>query len=224
MHAVVFDLDGTLLDTMVFAPRAYADTVSALGGPALSLDEVVAVWHIGPAPVLLARLLGRPVEPDDIECYYRNLEAAVSAVRPFPGVREMIGALRDAGYRLGIYTSATRRAATLMLAAAGIEEDLPATVCGDEIDDPKPDPAGLRLACQRLDVTPAETAYVGDAQGDLRCARSAGSLGIHAAWGGRPLPAGHFAFAAARPQDVVDFLRRPPPRDHRPRSGAGHDT
>jgi phosphoserine phosphatase len=51
--AAVFDLDGTLVDTMRTMPQAYADTVRELGGPALTSAEVVAAGHVGPAPVLL---------------------------------------------------------------------------------------------------------------------------------------------------------------------------
>jgi len=63
--AVVFDRDGTLVDTMTIAPTVYVDTIRALGGPELSPDTVVANWHIGATPVVLAHLLGRPVTAAD---------------------------------------------------------------------------------------------------------------------------------------------------------------
>jgi HAD superfamily hydrolase (TIGR01549 family) len=200
--AVVFDLDGTLLDTMTSAPTAYARAIRDLGGPELSPDQVVAAWHIGPTPAVLTHFLGRPVSPDDLECYFRHFEAAAATVRPFPGVVEMLGRLTEAGYRLGIFTAATGRAARRALAVAGIAGHLPTVVCGDEVADPKPAPLGLLLACERLGVTPAQTAYVGDAEVDLRCAQAAGALGIHACWGA----VARFRPAARRPADVLSLL------------------
>jgi HAD superfamily hydrolase (TIGR01509 family) len=182
--AVVFDLDGTLVDTMALVPRAYADTVAARGGPIVTPEEVVAAWHIGPTPVLLAHFLGRPADDNDLECYYRHLDDAAAAARPFPGVATMVDALTASGHRLGVFTSATRRAATALLTSAGLSGHFPTLVCGDEVSEPKPAPHGLRLACEHLDVEVGRTAYVGDAEVDLRCAEAAGAIGIHAGWGG----------------------------------------
>jgi HAD superfamily hydrolase (TIGR01509 family) len=203
--AVVFDLDGTLLDTMTSAPTAYAKAIRDLGGPDVSPEEVVAAWHIGPTPMVLAHFLGRAVSPDDLECYFRHFEAAAATVRPFPGVVEMLGQLAGAGYRLGIFTAASGRAARGALAVAGIAGHFPALVCGDEVARPKPAPLGLQLACQRLGVAPARAAYVGDAEVDLRCAQAAGALGIHASWGATA----RFHPAAHRPADVLPLLVHP---------------
>jgi HAD superfamily hydrolase (TIGR01509 family) len=204
--AVVFDLDGTLLDTMTVAPAAYADTIRALGGPDVSPDDVVAAWHIGPTPVVLAYFLGRPASAEDIECFYCHFEAACAAVRPFPGVVEMVDTLGRAGYRLGVFTSATRRATSLTLRGVGLDRFFPAVVCGDEVTQPKPAPEGLWLACQHLGVDPTATVYIGDAEVDLRCAKAAGSVALHARWDARTTAAEGFPLAAHHPSDVVELL------------------
>jgi HAD superfamily hydrolase (TIGR01549 family) len=204
--AVVFDLDGTLLDTMTLAPTAYADTIRDLGGPAVSPGEVVAAWNIGSTAVLLAYFLGRSIVADDIECFYRHFEAAVEAARPFPGVMDMVDTLSRAGYRLGVFTSATRRATTLMLAAAGLDTFFPTVICGDEIGQPKPAPHGLRLACQYLGVTVAETTYVGDAEVDLRCAEAAGTVAIQACWHTRTTKVTAQHAVAEAPSDIVRLV------------------
>lgn len=202
----MFDLDGTLLDTMASAPQAYADTIRARGGPAVSAADVVAAWHIGPTPIVLAHFLGRPASTGDIECFFQRFRAAVAAVRPFPGVVEMITTLAAAGRRLGIVTSATRRAAVLTLAATGLDRSFPIVVCGDEVGRPKPDPEGLRLACRRLGVRPADTAYVGDADVDLQCAVAAGALAVLAAWGTPTAMPGPGARTARSPGDVPKLI------------------
>jgi phosphoglycolate phosphatase-like HAD superfamily hydrolase len=108
--AVVFDLDGTLVDTMTSAPQAYADTIRSLGGPDVSPSEVLAVWHIGPTPVVLEHFLGRPISPCDTERFYRFFDAVVANVEPFAGVVDMLDALSRSGHRLGVFTTATHRA------------------------------------------------------------------------------------------------------------------
>ena len=206
----MFDLDGTLVDTMTIAPTVYAETIRALGGPEVSPATVVAAWHIGATPVVLAHFLSRPVTAADLECFYRHFEAAAADVRPFPGVLDLADDLARAGCRLGIFTAATRRSTNLVLAGTGLDQRFPVVVCGDEVVEPKPAPEGLWLACQRLGVDVAETAYVGDAEVDLKCAGAAGALAVHACWGvASPTPV--TVRVARRPADVLDLFAQAAP-------------
>jgi HAD superfamily hydrolase (TIGR01549 family) len=206
--AVVFDLDGTLVDTMTSAPQAYVDTIRSLGGPDVSPSEVVAVWHIGPTPVVLEHFLGRPVSPDDTERFHRHFAAVVATVQPYPGVVGMLDELDRGGHRLGVFTTATHRAATTTLAAAGLAGYFRVVVGGDDVSRPKPAPEGLELSCLRLGTGVTDAVYVGDAAVDLQCADAANASGIHAAWGlvnGTGSVPGRIA---RRPHDVVELVRQ----------------
>ncbi|GAA4998980.1 phosphoglycolate phosphatase [Actinopolymorpha pittospori] len=205
--AVVFDLDGTLVDTMHSMLRAYADTIRALGGPAVTPDDIVATWHIGPTPVVLAHFLGRPAEPSDLDCFRRYANAAASAARAFPGVAEMLDRLDEADCRLGVFTSATRHSADRVLAASGLVGYFTVVVCGDEARSPKPAPDGLVLACASLGVPVSDSVYVGDADVGLRCADAAGAHGIHAGWGGSLRVDSPHAVART-PGEVLELLTR----------------
>ncbi|MFC7549620.1 HAD family hydrolase [Plantactinospora sp. GCM10030261] len=208
----MFDLDGTLVDTMTTAPTVYTDTIRSLGGPEVPPATVVATWHIGALPVVLAHFLGRRVTADDLAVFYHHFETAVAGVRPFPGVLDVVDELRGARCRLGVFTAATRRAATLVLANTGLDRLFPVVVCGDDIAEPKPAPDGLLLACRRMRVDVAETAYVGDAEVDLRCAEAAGALAVHARWGvTSPTPV-NARVVAYRPADVLELLAATPIR------------
>jgi HAD superfamily hydrolase (TIGR01509 family) len=124
-------------------------------------------------------------------------------------VVELIGILQQRRYRLGIFTSATRRAATAMLAAAGLERHFHTVICGDEVSAPKPDPLGLQLACRELGVSPAEAAYVGDAEVDLQCAEAAGALGILASWASETRTVPGCRHVALQPGHVSGLLAAP---------------
>ena len=94
----------------------------------------------------------------------------------------MLDALSRGGDRLGVLTTATRRAATSMLTAAGLAGYFPVVVGGDQVSRLMPAPDGLELSCRRLGTGATEAVYVGDTAVDLQCAEAANAFGIHAAW------------------------------------------
>jgi HAD superfamily hydrolase (TIGR01549 family) len=206
--AVVFDLDGTLVDTMTSAPQTYADTIRSLGGPEVSPSEVVAVWHLGPTPVVLEHFLGRQTSLHDTERFHRHFATVVASVEAFPGVVDMLDALSRTGHRLGVLTTATHRAATSMLTAAGLVGYFPVVVGGDEVSRPKPAPDGLELSCRRLGTGVADAVYVGDAAVDLQCAEAANASGILAAWGSVNGIEPTAERIAQRPRDVLELVRQ----------------
>jgi phosphoglycolate phosphatase-like HAD superfamily hydrolase len=79
MRAVVFDMDGTLLDSVPTVSRAYADAIRSLGGPPVSPDEVVAGWHVGHTELVLAHFLGRTCGPAEVERFHAHLDPAVAS-------------------------------------------------------------------------------------------------------------------------------------------------
>ncbi|WP_432173933.1 HAD family hydrolase [Streptomyces sp. Tue6028] len=206
MRAVVFDMDGTLLDSVPTVSRAYADAIRSLGGPPVSPDDVVAGWHVGHTELVLAHFLGRACGSAEVECFHAHLDPAIAELRPFPGIPALLDELADSGRRLGVFTAATRRVALSMLAAAGIDARFDVVVVGDDVERPKPAPDGLLLAQRQLGVPAQETAYVGDAEVDLGCANAAGSLGVHARWGARTGFWVGVHPVAARPYDVLNLL------------------
>ncbi len=208
LKAVVFDLDGTLVDTMQVAPQVYVEVVHELGGPEISVADVVEVWHIGPTKTLLEHFLGRPVTAEELEVYFDRIELAFANLTAFDGISELINELRRLRVAIGVFTTATRRSASLMLTAAGLDQRLSVLVCGDEVARPKPAPDGLRLACKQLGCTPTQAAYVGDAATDMQCAAAAGALGILAIWGTDSAAHGEPGqLTAAKPVDVLDLIR-----------------
>jgi HAD superfamily hydrolase (TIGR01549 family) len=210
VKAVVFDLDGTLVDTMASAPQVYADTIHFLGGPDVSASDVVAIWHMGHAAAVLHYFLRRPISPADMDCYHRRFEAAMSSVRPFRGIVPMLTALSRQGYHLGIFTGATKQASLHILIATRLQRYFRTVVGGDEVSAPKPASVGLQLACRYLGIAPQLTAYVGDTAMDLACARGAGSVAIHARWSASSSELAGNDLIARHPSDIPRLLKGVP--------------
>lgn len=202
VRQLVWDMDGTLLDSSVAVPAAYVAAVRRLGGPPVSPEQVVASYPIGPAEALLSHLLGRDLAAGESEAYYDEL-ASVS-VRPYGGVAEVLSALRARGHRLAVFTGASRRAAVMLLTGAGIGVDV--LVGGDEVRHPKPAGDGLLLAARRLGIAASAIAYIGDAPNDIGAARAAGSLSAAAAWGHQYDAAVPAEVTLAAPADALALL------------------
>jgi HAD superfamily hydrolase (TIGR01509 family) len=199
---LVWDMDGTLLDSGVVVPAAFAAAVGHLGGPAVTPAQVIARYSLG-TEALLATLLGREITATEADAYYREL--AGSRVEAYPGMAEVLAALRAHGHPVAVFTGASSRAAAILLASAGVAVDV--LVGGDHVQRPKPAGDGLVVAASRLGVLVSEIAYIGDAPNDLRAARSAGGLGVAAAWGHQYDPAEPADVTLAAPADALALLR-----------------
>jgi HAD superfamily hydrolase (TIGR01509 family) len=194
VRAVVWDMDGTLIDSATAVPDSYITAILRRGGRRFSRDEIIAAYHYGPPQRMLAELLGRAITADDVEEYHARLRANAARARPYPGIVDTLDALRRR-LPLAVFTGAARRGALILLQASGLLPYFARVVGGDEVEHQKPAPDGILLACAALGVEPAAAAYVGDSPGDLEAARASGALAVAAGWG-------HF-FQDPAPADLV---------------------
>lgn len=204
----MFDMDGTLIDSSWVVPAAFIATIEELGGPALDRDEVMASYVLGPPATIMEHFLGRPIEPSEIDGYHARLraEAERRGVQPYPGIVEALEALARS-VALGVFTNADLGNVDVLLGTAGLRDRFAVVVGADEVTPNfKPAPDGLLLACERLEVTAAGTAYVGDSPQDGETAHRAGALAVAARWGDLMDDVGAFDFAADRPTDLPDVL------------------
>lgn len=164
--AVVFDLDGTLVDSMPLVLASIAHAIAPYG-PARTNSEIFARLG-GPPERFMAGLIDDP----------RNTGAAVkrmeqfhhdnhALIRPFDGVREMLERLRTRDLGVGIWTGRDRGSTEWLLAHHGLGALFDTIVCGDDLPSHKPDPQGLREVLHRLEVPARETLLVGDADVDV---------------------------------------------------------
>lgn len=184
LHTVLFDLDGTIIDSIRLILDSYHHTLATHGLPARSDAE----WLAGIGTPLTAQLAEWGPEPERLRALiatYReyNLANHDRCVAPYPGVIEAIRAIRGAGRRTGLVTSKNRQGALRGLRLCDTEPLMDVLVCADEVDNPKPHPEPVERAVRLLGADPAATVYVGDSVHDMRSGRAAGVLTAAVLWG-----------------------------------------
>jgi HAD superfamily hydrolase (TIGR01549 family) len=184
----LFDLDGTLIDSVYQHVIAWRAALSAIG-----ID--LSVWRIhrrigmsgGLFVQALLRETGRTLSPADIDllqqAHAEEYRKQLDSVTALPGARELLSALTGAGVRWGIATSGYAATARSALELLGLPEDTP-MVTRDLVRHAKPDPDLFLAAAALLGVDPRHTMVVGDSVWDLLAARRAGALGIGLQSGG----------------------------------------
>lgn len=185
LEAVLFDLDGTLIDSvgLILASMRHA-TAEVLGEP---LPDEVLMRNVGvPLHVQMAEFS----EPhaNELLVAYRAHNAIVhdELLCDYPGTLEAVRRVAATGVRLGIVTSKSRPVAERGIEHCGLGEPFDVLVAMEDTELHKPDPAPLVLAMERLGVAPERCAYVGDAAQDMLAARAAGVLAVAALWGVHP--------------------------------------
>jgi len=206
--AVLFDLDGTLIDTTDLILASCRHTFERhLKHGCPPREALIATFGRSLPESLLETAMAEGSEDPhalaaEMLATYRahNDEHHDVLIRPFEGVPHMLASLHASGLRLGVVTSKRERSARRGLARYNLGEFFEVGIFHDDTDHHKPDPAPLLEAARRLGIQPRETIYVGDSVHDVAAGRAAAMRTIVAAWG--PFPRSDLE--AARPDDIAD--------------------
>lgn len=193
--AVLFDLDGTLLDSIALILASYHHTLARFGVPQPADAEIIALLGM-PLEACFAKWASetRPVEAL-VETYREhNLAVHDAMVRPYPGVSELVHALRTDGRKLAVVTSKRRKETMRGLAILGLDGVFETLVCSGDTPRGKPDPAPVLLALTQLGVSAGDAVFVGDSTHDIHAGRAAGVETIGVLWG--PFPRADLEAAA----------------------------
>lgn len=206
-HSVLFDLDGTLINTVELVVASFQYAFAAELGRAVKAEEVLARFG-EPLRDTFARLAG-PEHADRLIATYRQFNVANHdrLVTPFPGVREAVENLHQAGIKLAVTTSKVYDTALMGLRLYGLDQWMDAIVAADDVKRHKPDPEAVFVSLERLGQ-PADggALIVGDSPFDLTAGRRAGIRTCAVGWSIFPadeLNACEPDFWAAAPGDLV---------------------
>jgi phosphoglycolate phosphatase len=182
-HALLFDLDGCLVDSLPSIARCWAETLGAVGRPAPSASDLRP--YVGPPADQVARALAPEMSESEIAqllAAYRRCTAAAEDVDPFPGVPELLAALAGRGVPLAVATSKSIEVVEPLLDRLGLARWF-AVVEGTGRDEMGTDKATVvARALSRLAPTRA-FAHVGDREHDVIGAHAHGLTAIGALWG-----------------------------------------
>lgn len=187
-RAVLFDLDGTLVDSAPDLCSAINRVVLDLGHVPVPLSRLREVVSKGGRAMLAAAL---PQLSDDERApllapflaHYAQALAVDSVA--FDGVPELLDGLEARGLRWGIVTNKPEALARGVVEGFGWSRRSAVLIGGDTLPRHKPDPDQLLLACEQMGLLPSEVIYVGDDLRDVQAARSAGMVSVAALWGYR---------------------------------------
>ena len=187
ISTVLFDLDGTLVDTAPDLGHALNIQLKRHGKPTLS-DATIRPFASHGSKGLLG--LGFGITPEDTDFLakreeYLNIYDEVFTRSPklLDGIAGLLQAIENKGLKWGIVTNKPRRFTNRLIESIGLHQRATCVVSGDDAPQPKPSPATLLLACSQVSVKPENCIYVGDAERDVQAAKAAGMKTVVALFG-----------------------------------------
>ena len=203
-RAVLFDLDGTLADTLPLCIEAFRLAVEPATGRSLADAEIIATF--GPSEEGTIHALAPQHYAESLAAYLRHYERLHAQYpAPFAGITALLQDLRDRGIRLGLVTGKGAESTRLSLRQLGLDEVFEVVETGSPLGPRKAE--ALRQVLRTWDLAPPEAVYIGDAPSDVSAARAAGVPVVAAAWAAT---ADSEALQALQPDalaDSVDALR-----------------
>jgi phosphoglycolate phosphatase len=178
VRALIFDLDGTLIDSKQDLIRSVNAMLVGTGRETLHEDTVSSYIGHG-APKLVARALGRGATEEECEravkfflAHYE--EHKLDSTRAYPGVAEALEGMR--GFPMAVLTNKPVRVSSRILEGLGLAKYFRAVYGGNSFETKKPDPLGAKKILQEFGTAPEEALMVGDSEVDVQTARNAGTL------------------------------------------------
>ncbi len=200
--AVLFDLDGTIADTIPLILACYREMMLQHFGH----EGDPEAWRttVGrPLPLMLRELASSDDEALDLRHTYKRVQARMhdDMVRAFDGIPEIVGREVARASRRAIVTSKGAPMTARTMAVCGISDAFDVVVTADHVERPKPDPEPVHIALDRLGVPASErVVFVGDSAHDMEAGRAAGVTTVGVTWGAL----GRSAMESANPTLLVD--------------------
>ena len=181
-RAAVFDLDGTVVDSVELIIVSFQHAIREVLGREISRED--AITWVG-RPLKEQMELFSLERADELVEVYRefNHREHDRMLKLYEGIQHLLESLRRAGVKVGLVTSKSRFTTQMAFDLTGIEGYFDASVCADEAAGNKPSPAPILACLAQLGVEPPAAAYVGDSPSDIQAALAAGVAAVAVTWG-----------------------------------------
>ncbi|WP_025681437.1 pyrophosphatase PpaX [Paenibacillus massiliensis] len=182
INTVLFDLDGTIMDTNELIISSFLHIMKDQGSAPLTREHIIP--HMGGTLENQLRTFTGAADVADYVRQYRayNLLHHDNMVRPFPHVEEVIKSLHEMGIQMGVVTTKIRPSSYRVLDLFGLTSYMGTIVTVDDVEHPKPHAEPVLKAVSALNADPARTLMVGDSSFDIQAAHAAGVLSAGVAW------------------------------------------
>ncbi|OCT15777.1 pyrophosphatase [Paenibacillus pectinilyticus] len=187
IQTVLFDLDGTIVDTNELIVQSFLHSLEGETPEPISRELIIP--NMGRPLVEQMVFFSGKKEVEALITKYRtfNISKHDELVREFPNVRTVMAKLHENGIKIGIVTSKIRQTTLMGLKLCGLDSYISSIVTVDDVKEPKPNPEGIFTALKELDASADTTMMVGDSHYDIEAAQNAGvtAVGVSWSWKGR---------------------------------------
>lgn len=204
-ECIIFDVDGTLIDTERVIVLALQRLLARRGR---EIDRAELQFVLGIPGDLSLRQLGVTDRYQALQEWNQNIQTLAGEIRLFDGIRPLIQQLDQQDVLKGIVTSKTREELTMDFGPFGLMSSFPFSVCVDEVTYHKPHPEPLLRCLEMASVAPADALYIGDTIYDSECARESGVDFALALWGARPGSSIPASLELTHPCDLLNVADR----------------
>lgn len=182
---IIWDLDGTLIDSLPMTLEAFNDGIELHLGRRLTASEIMA--HFGSSEdKVIASIIGAEAGAETAQrCYDRTRQSMIDRLpqmTPFDGVTHALEKVRERGHRLALFTGRGRPGTDAILSHLKWRDLFELVMTTSELKNGKPHPEGILTICEKLSVSPSNTLMLGDSPLDMQAAQAAGARAIGCAW------------------------------------------
>lgn len=183
ISTILFDLDGTLIDTRKLVVASFQHTFQEVLGLEVTAQDMLQDYG-RPLTYTFGRYTSNPETVQEMLTTYRqhNLIHHDQMTENFPNVVEGLKELHNKGFRLGVVTSKKRSAVMMGIRLLGLESCFETLVCEEDTQKHKPGPEPILEALKRMNIAAEETIYVGDSPYDILSAHAAGTYSAAVSW------------------------------------------
>jgi HAD superfamily hydrolase (TIGR01549 family) len=180
-HALIFDCDGTLMDSLGNALASFHFALEQLGKPR-STPEITRYFRVSADRILMQLLNDETLAQKAYQIYKEHQARLAPQTRIYPGVIQLLELAHQASIPMGIVTGRHRQDLEILLQPHGLLRYFHVIVTDNELSEPKPSPEGLLKALAQFGLPASQAFYIGDSLSDIHAAHAAGVRAVAALW------------------------------------------